>query len=112
MQPGGHIASGDVAQAELRDVQREGQSLGGAGVVVSPDVSHSGLSDLSSTGRSGEMPVQRHPPGPQIDRSSGAAAGLCDPVMREPESGQMKIDIDKLTDDETTAAQNLKWPTL
>ena len=50
---------GDVAQADPRDLQRKGQSLGGTGVVVSPDLSHPGSPNVSPAGGSGAMPVQR-----------------------------------------------------
>jgi len=50
----------DVAQKEPGDVHRKGQSLGGTGAVVSPDLSHPGSSDVSAAGRSGKRSVQRH----------------------------------------------------
>ena len=66
----------DVAQADPRNLQREGQSMGGAGIVVSPNLSHSGSADVSPAGGSGEMPVRREDSRSEMDHPSGAAAGV------------------------------------
>jgi hypothetical protein len=46
---------GVVAQAESRDMQREGESLGGAGPIAASYLPHSGATDVPDSGRRGVM---------------------------------------------------------